>query len=533
VGFNMAPYFYRSVDGGADWIQNPSVNPPPEPNLVVDGSTNPSTIFDGLAFRSTDGGVTWPALAPSAASVNTTALAVDPSGTLYAAGANGMFVSHDHGQTWTAIGSPVYSNISSIVPAGSGGTLYATIKSQQGSAGVSLGISEFSYDSGAFVSWTSGFISKLSADGSTIEYSTYLGGHPAAETWSTLISSPILFQTHNWISGIALDAAGNVVVAGSTRATDFPTVNPAQAANAGLADAFAAILSADGSTLKYSTYFGGPQDDGALAVGIDSTGDVIFAGQTFSPVPYTYGDAFVVKLETGPPAITSVLNGASFQPGIEAGSWVSIKGTNLSNTTRAWTSADFVGNSLPTSLDGVSVTIDGEPAFVSYISPSQINVQAPSDSTLGAVNVVVDNNKALSPPAPAQLQAAAPAFFTYLVNSYALASHWPDYALVGTPSSPAMPGDTLVLWGTGFGATSPPFPAGTVVSGVAASATLPVVTVGGMPVQVTAAVLTPESAGLYQLTIQLPPNVPTGAVALQASVGGVPSPAGVTIFIGP
>jgi uncharacterized protein (TIGR03437 family) len=276
-------------------------------------------------------------------------------------------------------------------------------------------------------------------------------------------------------------------------------------------------------------------------VGIDSTGDVILAGQTFSgnfplpggmQLPYSYGDAFVVKLETGPPAITSVLNGASFLPGIEAGSWATIKGTNLSDTTRPWNSADFVGNSLPTSLDGVSVTIDGEPAFVSYISPTQINVQAPSDSKLGTVNVVVDNNGASSAPAAAQFESAAPAFFTYLVNTYALASHWPDYTLVGTPSSPAKPGDTLVLWGTDFGATTPPFPAGVVVSGVSAVTPLPAVSVGGVSVPVGGAVLTPGSAGLYQVTIQLPASVPTGSVALQASVGGVPSPAGVTIFVG-
>ena len=509
VGFNMAPYFYRSVDGGADWIQNPSVNPPAEPNLVIDGSTNPSTIYDGLAFRSTDGGVTWTALAPSVASVNTTAVAVDPSGTLYAADANGTFVSYDHAQTWTAIGSPVYPNISSIVPAGSGGTVFATIKSQTGSPGVSLGISQFSYNNGSFLSWTSGFITRLSADGSTIEYSTYLRGHPAAETWPSVVSSPVLFQTHNWISGIALNAAGDIVVAGSTRSIDFPTVNPAQAANAGLADAFAAILSADGSTLKYSTYFGGSADDGALAVGLDSAGNVIFAGQTFSgdfPVPggpqlpYSYGDAFVVKLATAPPAITSVVNGASFQPGIEAGSWVTLKGTNLSNTTRTWTSADFAGNNLPMSLDGVSVTIDGKPAFVYYISPTQINVQAPSDTALGTVNVVADNSGALSPPAPAQLQAAAPAFFDYLGN--AIASHWPDFTLVGNPASPAKPGDILVLWGTGFGATSPAFPAGIVVSGISAVMPLPAVTVGGMAVPVISAVLTDDAAGLYQVTIE-------------------------------
>jgi uncharacterized protein (TIGR03437 family) len=331
------------------------------------------------------------------------------------------------------------------------------------------------------------------------------------------------------------------VVTGGTRAVDFPTVNPAQAANAGLADAFAATISADGGTLMNSTYFGGSQDDGALAAAIDSTGNVILAGQTWSgdfPVPggsqlpFTYGDAFVVKLATGAPVIGSVLNGASFLPGIEAGSWVMIKGVNLANTTRIWGSADFNGNNLPVSLSGVSVTIDGLPAFPYYISPTQINVQAPSGNTLGAVNVVVDNNGTVSALATVPLQSFAPAFFMDPGTNYAIASRLPNYALVGTPSAPANPGDTLVLWATGFGPTTPTVPAGVEVSGAPATLSLPVVTVGGMQVTVISSVLTPGSAGVYQIAIQLPANVPTGNVTVQASIGGAETPGGITLFIG-
>ena len=71
---------------------------------VVDGSTTPATVYDGLAFRSSDAGVTWTALPSSAVGTSPTALAVDPSGTLYASNGTGVFVSHDHGQTFTAIG---------------------------------------------------------------------------------------------------------------------------------------------------------------------------------------------------------------------------------------------------------------------------------------------------------------------------------------------------------------------------------------------------------------------------------------------
>jgi uncharacterized protein (TIGR03437 family) len=89
-----------------------------------------------------------------------------------------------------------------------------------------------------------------------------------------------------------------------------------------------------------------------------------------------------------------------------------------------------------------------------------------------------------------------------------------------------------VLWGTGFGATNPPAPAGVAVSGSPAVATTPTVTVGGVAVPVISAGLTAGTAGLYQVTIQLPATVPTGVVAVQASVGGATTQAGVILFVG-
>jgi uncharacterized protein (TIGR03437 family) len=313
-----------------------------------------------------------------------------------------------------------------------------------------------------------------------------------------------------------------------------------QPANAGQADAFAAVISADGSTLKYSTYLGGSSDDGGLAAAVDPQGNVIVAGQTWSlDFPSTNGPsleptgagAFVAKLAVPTtPVITSVVNGASFQPGIEAGSWVTIQGNNLANITRTWQASDFTGNDLPTSLGGVSVTIDGEPAFVEYISPMQINVLAPSDSMTGSVNVVVNNNGMVSAPATAQLQSYAPAFFIQPGTSFVSASLLPNYTLISS-SAPAHPGDTLVLWATGFGPTTPQAPAGAIVSGVPIAAT-PTVTVGGVSVPVLNSILAAGSAGLYQITIHLPASVPTGAVAIQASIGGARTQSGATIFIG-
>jgi uncharacterized protein (TIGR03437 family) len=539
---NQNPYIYHSTDGGADWVQISSPTPVVPPGLTVDGSTNPSTIYDGLADRSVDGGVTWtPVTPPPGAISGSIAVAVDSSGKLYAAVYdNGIFVSSDHGQTWTAIGSPIqpFSSpligpaIAAILPAGTPGSTTSTVYAMVNQTG------------------TSGFVTKLTPDGSSIVYSTYLRGHSSMEANVIYAAEPGAFETQNWISGIAVDAAGNAVVAGGTRSVDMPVAFPAQAANAGLADAFASTISADGSKLTYSTYLGGSQDDGALAVAVDSQGNVILAGQTrsYSDFPVSgpqqpkggYGDAFVTRLPPpAAPVIASVVNAASLQPGIEAGSLVTILGSNLANTNtgQSWSASEIVNGILPTSLEGVSVTIDGKPAFVAYISPTQINVQAPSDATVGSVHVVVTNNGAVSAPATAQLQPAAPAFFQYPGTNYASASLLPGYAQVADPSAvpgavAAKPGDIVVLWGTGFGATNPAVAAGTLVTGAPVVVTTPIVTVGGVAAPVISAVLTPGTAGLYQVTIQIPQAAPAGAVAVQASVGGLQTANGVTIFVG-
>src|SRR5207245_3960627 len=86
-----------------------------------------------------------------------------------------------------------------------------------------------------------------------------------------------------------------------------------------------------------------------------------------------------------------VVNGASFASGLASGAWMTIRGTKLSATTRIWQSADFQGAQMPTSLDGVSVSINGRAAYVYYVSPTQLNVLAPGDDFLGAASIQVKN----------------------------------------------------------------------------------------------------------------------------------------------
>jgi uncharacterized protein (TIGR03437 family) len=515
--FGFASWVLRSTDGGATWQTLENISPQ-APGLFADPTTKPATIYDGIFARSNNAGSTWTILPSPPGVTQPTAMAIDPrTGTIYAAGypdggtPTSFDVSTNQGQSWTQL------NVPSQVPAINGITptqtaLYASNDYIQGSA----------------------FVLKLSPDGSTILYSTYLRGHGGTQPGESPLS--------NQGAGIALDPAGNMVVVGSTQALDFPTVNAPQSVIGGLSDAFVAAITADGQRIGYSTYVGGAALDVGNAVAIDAQGDLIVAGSTLSsliwntnipldtlPTTWPTFSGFVAKIAAPAPVIASVLNAASFQPAIEAGSWVAIQGTNLANSTRPWQSSDFVGDNLPVSLDGVSVTIDGRSAFVEYISPTQINVQAPSDSAAGSVNVVVTNNGLTSAPATAQLQAVAPAFFLSGANSVS-ASVIPGYTAV-TATAPAHPGDLVVLWGTGFGLTNPPFAAGTIVSGAPVTSTVPTVTVGGMQVPVVSSVLSTGTAALYQITIQLPANVPIGAPAVQASFGTASTQSGVTLFV--
>lgn len=227
---------------------------------------------------------------------------------------------------------------------------------------------------------------------------------------------------------------------------------------------------------------------------------------------------------------------SSVQPNIQAGSWVTIYGSNLANSTLDWTGLINNGQ-LPTSLGGVSVTIDGQPAYLYFVSPGQINLQAPAAAS-GDVQVVVTNNGMSTAAVKVHLGTYAPAFFQWGPNQYAVTTRYPDNAYVGNPSIgvgfvAAKPGDTLILWATGFGPNDPPQAPGFVTSGAHNVAQPVTVTVGGMAATVVGAALSPGLVGVYQIAIQLPVSVPTGDVLLKASVGGSNTPDNVYLFVTP
>ncbi len=253
---------------------------------------------------------------------------------------------------------------------------------------------------------------------------------------------------------------------------------------------------------------------------------------------YTTRYTLTPAVTAGVPAISQagVVNGASYKPGIAAGSWMSILGTNLSKTgARTWRGDEIVKGALPTQLDGVSVTVNGRLAFIQYISDTQINAQAPSDAGMGAASVVVTVNGVSSAAASTQILASSPAFFLWS-GKYAVATRQ-DYSYIGPATlfpgatTPAKPGAVVILWGTGFGPTTPGVTAGVQVSGAAYLTNAPSVTVGGFSAQVVGAALAPGAAGLYQIAIVLPDSLPDGDLEVLTIADGVQSPAGVYITI--
>jgi uncharacterized protein (TIGR03437 family) len=236
------------------------------------------------------------------------------------------------------------------------------------------------------------------------------------------------------------------------------------------------------------------------------------------------------------PVISAVVNGASFQAGGVTNSWVSIVGTNLSLGTDDW-SHSIVNGTLPISLDGVSVSMGGKPAYIYYISPGQINVLAP-DISPGPVSVTVTTANSTSAAFSATVSQYGPAFFLWPA-SQVVATHL-DYSYAvqagtfsGLTTVPAKPGEVIVLWATGFGPTSPAAPDGVVVPGTTTYNTLaaPTVMIDNIPALVYGAALASGSVGLYQIAIQVPATLANGTWPIQATIGGVLSPAGTVLTV--
>lgn len=166
------------------------------------------------------------------------------------------------------------------------------------------------------------YVSKLSSNGMSLLGSTYIGGSDNDGVSYNSITSMVDSLTTNYgdqfRGEIMLDGSNNVIVASCTRSTDFPVVNPFQLNNAGGQDGVVFKLTSDLSTLLWSSYYGGSNNDACYSVKVDNSGNVIFGGGTASNDlngltgwQNTYGggktDGFIVKL---PSSGNSIIGGS-------------------------------------------------------------------------------------------------------------------------------------------------------------------------------------------------------------------------------
>ena len=263
-----------------------------------------------------------------------------------------------------------------------------------------------------------------------------------------------------------------------------------------------------------------------------SSVEITAAGATGSPASVTV--TLTVSGTQAAPTVSAIGSAASFQTGAASATWLALIGSNLSASTYTWQASDFVNGALPTSLEGVSVTINGIPAYIDYISPTQINLLAPDDATTGPVQVQVTTAGQSSNAFTVTKAQFFPAFFTVASGAYIAALH-SDYSLVasanllpGVSSRPAQPGETILIYATGFGPTNPATPTGQLVLSPAVLANSVQVTIGGMNAPVAFAGLV--GPGEYQFNVTVP-NLPSGDAAVSATIGGVSTPTGVSVTI--
>lgn len=243
----------------------------------------------------------------------------------------------------------------------------------------------------------------------------------------------------------------------------------------------------------------------------------------------------ILTAAAGPPSITLVANAEGEVPIIAPNTWVEIKGLDLApaGDSRAWQGSDFVNGQLPTQLDGVSVTVNGKPAYVYYISPAQVNILTPPDSLSGSVSVQVTNNGVKTSAFTVAAQAGSPSFFVFSGGPYIAAEH-ADGSFIGPPSlypgytTPVQPNEEIMIFANGFGPTSVPVVGGAETQSGTLSP-LPVISIGGVNATVAFAGLI--GPGEFQFNVVVPASLSSGDKSITATYNGLTTQPGAMLTV--
>ncbi|HVN03342.1 MAG TPA: hypothetical protein VMT86_02930 [Bryobacteraceae bacterium] len=217
--------------------------------------------------------------------------------------------------------------------------------------------------------------------------------------------------------------------------------------------------------------------------------------------------------------IVEVKDLSTFAPG----ELVEIYGTNLAAVTSDL--SGWPGGSMPTELNGVSVTMGGQPGSILYVSPYQVDAAFPFETPAGSQMLTLGNANGVSIPISLNVAPVAPALYNFAFENA-------DFSEVSA-TNPASTGDILVFYATGMGQTTPALGSGqTVPFGPPYYYTQPVtVTIGGVNANVVYSIAAPPYVtGLYQMAVTVPAGLPPGNQPVVATSGGLQSNA-ITIAV--
>jgi len=320
-------------------------------------------------------------------------------------------------------------------------------------------------------------------------------------------------------TGLAADAAGNFFIGEGNRVRRV--------------DAASGIINTIAGTGSFGfSGDGGPATAAQTSIGgldIDANGNLLTT------------DSNRIRLISNPNSVSILtVNTLGGFPDIAQNAWLEIKGVHLAAANLAsgltWSNApDFGLGKMPTQLGNVSVMVNGKPAFIYYVSPSQVNVLTPLDDTAGPVQIVVTSGSQSSAPVTVNLRKAAPSPFLVGSTRYVLATH-ADGSLLGPVSlsaagyafTPAKPNETIVLYFAGLG-----LPTTTLVNGASTQSGVlpgpPSIRIGSLQAAVSfAGVISP---GLYQLNVIVPVGTTNGDNPISVSYGGSTAPDGILLAV--
>jgi uncharacterized protein (TIGR03437 family) len=334
-----------------------------------------------------------------------------------------------------------------------------------------------------------------------------------------------------WPQGVALDTNGNLYIS-DTLNYRIRKIDPSGMISTYAGTGTAGNLGDGGPATK-------AQLNWPMGIVVDPNGNLFFADALNIKIREISAPPFPT-IRSSSPVLTSFMGNTGFS----SNTYVEIYGANfITSPARLWAGGDFTGSNAPTVLDGVSVTVNGRPAFIYYISATQININTPDDNATGPVaiqvktplglsNIVTVNRSAISPTLQSVPQ------FNIGGKQYVVALT-PDFkTFIGRPNmiqgvafQTGKPGDVIAIYALGCGPTSPPTQAG-VITAQGSPLALPFqLKIGGVDAPVSFAGMVGGTIGLYQFNVTIP-VVPSGDQGVELIVNGVSNNQSLYIVIG-